>query len=200
MRGACALLLGMLSLVAAPCRAADVTPEGNFDDALAVYRAGDPGAARRQLLELARGHDARAQDLLAAMYLKGVGGPSSTREAMGWYCMLAHQPAGGRAVVNALWFLAEYQRTGGGVPGQDYSGGDPARENPLKALFWFRLMFWQERFYQQVVPEGVSLGRLGSASVRRQLSDEERERVDRRAQQWSASRLPASGEACLALP
>ena len=161
---------------------------------------GEAAAARIHLRRLARRHDARAQDMLAAMLLKGVGGPVFVSQAMGWYCMLAHHREGGRATVNALWFVAEYQRTGGGVPGHDYSLGEPGRENPLKALFWFRLLERQRQFYDEILAEGERLGRIGAGIVQRQLLDEERAQVEEAVRRWSPTKTPASLGLCLALP
>jgi TPR repeat protein len=154
----------------------------DFDAALEALRAGEVLAARAQMQVLAEQGEPRAQDVLAAMLLKGVGGPADVPAAMGWYCMLAHHPGGGRATVNALWRLAEYFRTGGGQPGRAYQDGDPAQENPLKALFWFEVMAQQQRHYAEVLPQGVRLGRIGAGRVRDLLLD------------------AADASACLALP
>ena len=193
------MLCALLALLAAPVLAQAPQPD-EFAQAMAQLRDGDDVAARARLLALSQANDPRAQDVLAAMLAKGVGGAASLLEAMRWYCMLAHHREGGRATVNALWRLAEFYRTGGGQPGLDYLTGDPGAENPVKALFWYRVMALQERYYQAVLPEGVRLGRIGAGMVRRALLPAELDAVEARLAQWSPGSAVPDPARCLALP
>jgi hypothetical protein len=189
------VLATVLALAAlAPVRAAD------FDAASELLERGALTRARAAFTDLARAGDARAQDALAAMLLQGIGGPRDVQGAMGWYCLLAHQPAGGREVVHALWFLAEYFRTGGGLPGERWNDGAREREDPVRAYFWFSLMAAQAEFYEQVLDEGVTLGRAGRHSVGRELYEGEKQQVERRLQRWEPDRIPGSAGTCLELP
>jgi len=159
---------------------------------------GNARAARAAFLTLAEANDADAQDALAAMWLEGIGGPADRETAMYWFCRLAHQPRGGRTVMRALWFLAEYFRTGGGLPGQRYTDGTRDLQNPLKAYFWYQVMVRQAELYDTTYDEARKLARLGRASVARELYDGEKQQVLRRAQRWSPSDPVTS--ACLNLP
>ncbi len=171
-----------------------------FEAARALLERREFVAAREALEPLASAGHLQAQSAIAAMVLKGLGGERSVDGAIGWYCRIAQQPAGGREVAHALWFLAEYFRTGGAVPGSGYRDGDPARENPLKALFWYRVMAGQKRYYQQVVSEAVRLGRLGAARVEKQLYASEVEQVTLRLTDWRPDPSLSDPKRCLSLP
>ncbi len=174
----------------------------DFAAAQALLERGDAARARGLLARLSLDGDPRAQRALARMLVAGVGGPADREEAMGWFCVLAHQPSGGRDVVQALWLLAEYFRTGGALPGFRYGEGRRDRENPLRAHFWFTLLATQDRHYEQVVEDAARLGALGMRSTGRELREGERERVARRAAGWQPLPDPAppARERCLSLP
>ena len=165
-----------------------------------LIASGNARSARGEMRELAQNGDADAQDALAAMWLEGIGGAADREVAMSWFCRLAHQPRGGRAVMRALWFLAEYFRTGGGLPGRRYLDGTRELQNPVKAYFWYQLMVKQAELYDVTLDEALKLGRLGSASVGRELLAGEKQQVDRRIQRWSPRDPVVSARTCLKLP
>ena len=190
-------------LLALPVLAAEA-PSGAAQDpfqrALTALAGGDFDTGLPALETLAREGDVRAQDALAALYLNGVGVGANVPRAMQWYCRVAHHRAGGRPVMHAAWFLAEYFRTGGGVPGSRYLEGDQSRADPLRAYFWFSVMAAQARLYQDTHADSVTLGKMGMNAVGRELYEEEKAALARALSAWSPARPVASGEACLALP
>jgi hypothetical protein len=111
-----------------------------------------------------------------------------------------HHPAGGENMARAAWFLAEYFRTGGGLPGPSYNHGVRGREDPVKAYFWFRVMVEQERLFDSAVEDAVNMGRLGASSVSRELYAQERQQVDARLERWRPDQVPPSPAQCLELP
>ena len=199
MRGVKALVL-LVACLAGVVEGERAPVSQRFSEALVLLESGQFVEARAMMHTLAAANHVEAQAAYAAMVLKGIGGPRSVAEAMGWYCRLAHQPAGGREVVHALWFLAEYFRTGGALPGSDYQAGELGKENPLKALFWFRLLALQGNYYQQVVAPGVRLGRLGAVSVTRQLLASEVQQVEAALARWRPGLAVDDAKQCLALP
>ncbi|MCH9675450.1 MAG: hypothetical protein K0U93_28695 [Gammaproteobacteria bacterium] len=168
-------------------------------DARTLLQAGDAAAARVAFSALAQADDIDAQDALAAMWLEGIGGPQDRSTAMVWYCRLAHQPRGGRLVMRAVWFLAEYFRTGGGLPGRRYNDGTPALQNPLRAYFWYQVMARQAELYQITRDEALKVGRLGSASVERELTIEEQKQVAHDVRRWSSRGPEQAAKTCLNL-
>ena len=104
----CRVAAALACLVTLPA----VPAQDDFEAAVGLLEQGASVRARSAFEALARAGDARAQDALAGMLVAGVGGSADREEAMSWYCVLAHQPGGGREVVHALWLLAEYFRTG----------------------------------------------------------------------------------------
>lgn len=183
----------ILALQAAPARA-------DLDAALARLERGDVAGALPELRALARGGDVRAQDTVAGLYLEGIGVERNVAEAMGWYCRVAHHPPGGPEVMHAVWFLAEYFRTGGGVPGRGYNDGRPQDENPLRAWFWFSVMAGQEALYEAVDERSRILGRIGVNAVGGVLLDGEKAAIRAALARWRPTRAVASTQACLALP
>lgn len=165
-----------------------------------LLSAGDAQGARVEFQRLAQHGDAEAQDALAAMWLEGIGGAADRSIAMAWFCRLAHQREGGRAVIRALWFLAEYFRTGGGLPGRRYTQGTRELQNPVKAYFWYQVMVRHRELYAVTYNEAGTLGRLGSASAARELSEDEKEQVREQALRWSPRERVSSAQACLNLP
>jgi len=158
-------------------------------------------AALGHLLPLAEVGQADAQALLAGLYLKGAGVPKDNRTAMAWLCRLAHQQAGGATVMHGIWFLAEYFRTGGGVPGAQYNHGSRRDENPLKAYFWFTLLAHQQQYFDTVHADSQRLGNLGRAETGRQLQDEEKAALDEVARLWRPRWQAVNGLlSCLDLP
>jgi TPR repeat protein len=184
----------MLVVLHAAPAAADV------DGALERLERGDFARALPELHGLARGGDVRAQDTLAGLYLKGIGVERDVVEAMGWYCRVAHHPRGGPEVMHAVWFLAEYFRTGGGVPGPGYNDGRAQDENPLRAWFWFSVMAGQQALYETVDERSRILGKIGVNAVGGVLLDEEKTALTAALGRWRPTRPVASAEACLALP
>ena len=102
--------------------------------------------------------------------------------------------------MHAVWFLAEYFRTGGGTPGPGYNDGRAENENPVRAYFWFSVMAGQQELYETVDERSVILGRIGANAVTGGLLGEERAALDEALGRWRPSRPVASAEACLALP
>lgn len=198
LRGAGRRLLGLLLL--AWCTAALPAGAAALDEARELLARGEVDRAREALRALALAGDAQAQEALAAMALDGIGVERDAERAMPWLCLLAHQSAGGPAVVRALWFLAEYHRTGGAVPGRGWSRGERGAENPLKAYFWYRVMAEQRRLYARVEPRARALGRMGAETAARELFEGERQLVERRLERWSPAETPASPRECLELP
>jgi len=161
---------------------------------------GDFATALPALQRLAEDGDVRAQDTLAGLHLQGIGTLRDVPAAMGWYCRVAHQPLGGAAVMHAVWFLAEYFRTGGGVPGPAYNAGRPEYENPLRAYFWFSVMAGQEDLYETLDDASVILGKIGANAVAGVLFTEEKTAIDEALKEWRPARPVDSADACLALP
>jgi TPR repeat protein len=191
--GRAAVLLAAL-LQASPAPAAD------YDAARGLLEDGAAEQARRAMRELALAGDARAQGALARMLVAGVGGPEDRTAGMQWFCVLAHQPDGGRAVVEAVWLLAEYFRTGGGLPGWRYTEGRREREDPVRAYFWFRLLASQGTHYGEVVQDALPLGALGARTTGRELTEAERRAVEDRLARWRPLPVPAQRARCLRLP
>jgi len=172
----------------------------DFDGALERLEQGDFAQALPELERLARGDDARAQDTLAGLYLEGIGVERDVPMAMSWYCRVAHHPQGGPEVMHAVWFLAEYFRTGGGVPGPAYNDGRLADENPLRAYFWFSIMAGQRGLYDTVDDRSVIMGKIGANAVGGVLFAQEKAALEEAVQRWRPTRPVDSGDACLALP
>lgn len=176
------------------------TAAGEFEGALAALERGEFATAIPTLEVLAEAGDPRAHDTLAAMYLQGIGVEADLPRAMQWYCRVAHDPAGGRPAMHAAWFLAEYFRTGGGVPGSHYLEGNQARSDPIRAYFWFLVMANQSGLYKETHADSVTLGKIGVNAVGRELYAEEKAGLARALAAWHPSRPVRSGEECLALP
>lgn len=193
-------LLLTLAMQAAGATEPAPAPSPALDAAAQLLRAGDLPAARAAYLALAESGEPLAQQAMAKMLLEGLGGAADRRAAMHWLCRLAHHRDGGPDVVRAQWYLAEYFRTGGGLPGQRYNDGDRAAEDPLKAYFWFGLMAAQPRLYARVEARAVTLGLVGMSQVARQLHEGERQQVARALERWTPGDTPPPGAACLHLP
>jgi hypothetical protein len=183
-------------VLGAPSAGADAV-----DLALARVEAGDTGGALPELERLARAGDPRAQDALAGILARGIGVRADVSGAMGWYCLLANHPEGGRPVMHAVWFLAEYFRTGGALPGSaGYRGGSREREDPIRAYFWFRVLERQAELYANVDGPSRRMGQVGAASVGRELYAQERAALDAAVARWRPrARFDAPAE-CLELP
>ena len=171
-----------------------------FDSVLEGLEKGDFAHAVAELDKLARAGDARAQDTLAGLYLQGIGVERDVARAMGWYCRVAHHAQGGAQVMHAVWFLAEYFRTGGGLPGPSYGDGRPEDENPLRAYFWFSVMAGQSGLFERVDEHSAILGKIGVNAVAGVLFDEEKASVQAALRRWRPGRPVASADACLMLP
>ncbi len=172
----------------------------DFDSAADALKNGDIDGGLREMQAVARGGDPRAQDALATMYLKGVGVTRDVRAAMSWYCMLAHHRKGGEGVMRAVWILAEWFRTGGGVPGQRYNDGKPENEDPLRAYFWFNVMARQKDLYEEVYDNSVRLGKIGMTMVGRVLYDEEKTALGAAVSRWRPTRSVSTPLRCLEIP
>ena len=134
------------------------------------------------------------------MYLRGLGVERDVRAGMSWYCMLAHHAEGGRGIMQAVWYLAEWFRTGGGMPGKHYNDGRRADEDPIRAYFWFSVMAEQKKLYQSVHDDSVRLGKIGRTSVGSVLYEEEKSDIADAVTRWHPGRPALSPEACLELP
>jgi hypothetical protein len=187
----CAMVLMLLGAGAA---------HADFEGALERLQGGDFARALPQLQSLAHGGDARAQDTLAGLYVAGIGVERDVPLAMSWYCRVAHQSRGGPQVMHAVWFLAEYFRTGGGLPGPSYNDGRPEDENPLRAYFWFSVMAGQQGLYDTVDDGSVILGKIGVNAVGGALFAAERAALEEAVERWRPTRPVDSGDACLSLP
>ena len=189
---ALAVVAATLALATSPGRvAADV------EAALALLKSGEATAARAEFRTLAESGDARAQEALATMAARGIGGQRDIALAMNWYCRLAHQAQGGRGVTRAQWMLAEYFRTGGALPELGYRSGRREDEDPVRAFFWYSLLAAQSRLFATVDDSAARLGRLGMNSVGRELYPSERAAVAAAVAAWRPS--PPSAD-CLELP
>ncbi len=167
------------------CAAADAAPDHDLSLS-ALRRAAEAG-------------DAGAQYALAHRYVSGAGVPVDVERAMQWLCRAVHHPPGGEQTARALWSLATYFRTGGGLPGDEHRG-ERAREDPIRAYFWFSVQAQQSRLFETGQPESELLGRLGRAQIAPLLYPEERARVDEAVRRWQPAHEVDSGTACLALP
>jgi len=195
------LLLVSLSVLAVEDVAETPSPlAGRFETAKTQLNNGNFQAAHRILLPLARAGYAEAQDVLAAMYLQGLGVAVNRQRAMQWYCALAHQPQGGRMVSRAVWLLAEYFRTGGGLPSYRYKGKRRENEDPYRAYFWFEILARQKNYYQQVYQDGEKLGNIGRYIMARQLTEAEIDQIKSFLERWEPQEPVVSLENCLALP
>lgn len=188
------LLAAVLSLAGHDSARAD------FQSAAAAFNRGEVATGIAEFESLASAGDARAQDALATIYLKGLGVPRNVDTAMSWYCMIAHQPEGGRGVMQAVWFLAEWFRTGGGIPGRHYNDGRRANEDPIRAYFWFSVMAKQKDLYRQVHEDSVRLGKIGMTAVGSALFDDEIAAVGEAVRKWRPERPIASPKRCLRIP
>ena len=171
-----------------------------FESAVAELERGAFATAIPTLRRLAEDGDPRAQDTLAGLYLEGIGVERDVGRAMEWYCRVAHDPGGGPEVMHAVWYLAEYFRTGGGVPGPGYNRGRREDEDPLRAYFWFAVMAGQAGLYEVVDDRSVILGKIGVNAVGGVLFAEERAALEAAVLRWRPGAPVASGEDCLALP
>jgi hypothetical protein len=171
-----------------------------FDIARGKMNNGNFNSAYKILRTLGTQGHANAQDVLASMYIQGLGVKIDRQKAMQWYCALAHQPQGGRLVSRALWMLAEYFRTGGGLPSKRYKGKSRKNEDPYRAYFWFEIMARQKNYFQEIYQDGEKLGNIGRYIVARQLEEAEIDQIKHYLQQWEPHEPVASLESCLALP
>lgn len=165
------LFLSLL-LFALPCVA------GPFEDAATAYKRGDYASAMRLYRSLADQGDARAQNSLGRMYLRGQGAGRDYREAMKWF-----RRAAALGIADAQYNLGEIYLREFGVE-QDlveaarwytraaeqghigaqftlavlYMIGQGVAKNQRKAAYWF------ERAATQGNPDAqVELGNLYSA-------------------------------------
>lgn len=191
---AAGLLAAIVLSVTLPCARAD------FDSAAESISRGEIAEGIAEFESLARAGDPRAQDALATIYLKGLGVPRDVGTAMSWYCMLAHQPRGGRGIMQAVWFLAEWFRTGGGIPGQHYNDGSRANEDPIRAYFWFSVMAMQKDLYQEVHQDSVRLGKIGMTAVGSALFDDEIAAIGEAVGEWGPEQPVSSAKRCLEIP
>ena len=182
------------------CGALATAATDSLEAAIADLERGNFAAALPALRRLARQDDPRAQSTLAGLYVQGIGVSRDLRRAMGWYCRVAHHRAGGPEVMHAVWFLAEYFRTGGGVPGSGYRRGRREQEDPRKAYFWFTVMASQADLYDSVDAPSELLGRIGINAVGGVLFAEERAALEAAVRGWRPERPVADPETCLALP
>jgi TPR repeat protein len=195
-----ARVLAVLLLASAGAGGADRARSPLLDAAAQLLREGDLPRARAAYRELAEAGDPLAQQAMARILLDALGGAADRRGAMHWLCRLAHHRDGGPDVVRAQWYLAEYFRTGGGLPGQRYNDGERAAEDPVKAYFWFGIMAAQQRHYAQVEASAVTLGQVGMSQVGRQLHEGERQQVLRALERWAPGEPPRADGDCLDLP
>lgn len=189
-----------LSLVFMALGATQNLARADFDSAADALKNGDIDGGLREMEAVAKGGDPRAQDALATIYLKGVGVTRDVRAAMSWYCMLAHYRQGGQGVMRAVWILAEWFRTGGGIPGQRYNEGKPENEDPLRAYFWFSVMAQQEDLYEEAHDNSVRLGKIGMTRVGRALYDEEKTALRAAVTHWRPTQSVSTPLRCLEIP
>ena len=119
---------------------------------------------------------------------------------MGYTCLVAHHAVGGKGVMTAVWVLAEYFRTGGGVPGAHYNAGKIEREDPYRAYFWFSVLANQAHLYEQVLEDSVRLGLVGKQSVARVLFENEKVILAAALNTWHVQPFTAGPENCLREP
>lgn len=187
-------------LVAGALMGPQFAVRGDFETAAAAVEQGDFKTAISELEPMAAAGDPRAQDALATMYLRGFGVERDVRAGMSWYCMLAHHAEGGRGIMQAIWYLAEWFRTGGGMPGKHYNDGHRADEDPIRAYFWFSVMAEQKVLYQSVHEDSVRLGRIGRTAVGSVLYEEEKLEIGEALARWQPDHPAASPDECLELP
>lgn len=173
---------------------------GDFETAAAALEREEFAAAFSQLQPLAAAGDLRAQDALATLYLRGLGVERDVRAGMSWYCMLAHHAQGGRGIMQAVWFLAEWFRTGGGMPGRHYNDGNRADEDPIRAYFWFSVMAEQKSLYETVHQDSVRLGKIGRTAVGSVLFEQEKSEIGEALSRWQPDQPAPTPERCLELP
>ncbi|MDX1513255.1 MAG: hypothetical protein R3174_05870 [Gammaproteobacteria bacterium] len=193
----CELFLAV-ALSAGPVTAE--TAPADFDAAAEAISRGDVQLGIDRFEKLALNGDARAQDALATIYLKGLGVERDVNAAMSWYCMLAHHPEGGLGIMQAVWFLAEWFRTGGGLPGRHYNDGNRASEDPIRAYFWFSVMAAQEKLFNEVHQDSVRLGKIGMTAVGSALYEEEIAALRVAVEKWRPDRPAESPQQCLEIP
>lgn len=180
--------------------AASAPARGDFESAAAAIEQGDFKTAFSELEPVATSGDPRAQDALATLYLRGLGVERDVRAGMSWYCVLAHHAEGGRGIMQAVWYLAEWFRTGGGMPGRHYNDGSRADEDPIRAYFWFSVMAEQKSLYDSVHEDSVRLGKIGRTAVGSVLFEKEKTEIGAALSSWRPSDPAPSPEQCLELP
>ncbi|HSS64241.1 MAG TPA: hypothetical protein VLS27_07385 [Gammaproteobacteria bacterium] len=173
---------------------------GDFESAAAAIEQGDFASAFAELEPMADAGDPRAQDALATMYLRGLGVERDVRTGMSWYCMLAHHAQGGRGIMQAVWYLAEWFRTGGGIPGRHYNDGNRADEDPIRAYFWFSVMAEQKTLYESVHEDSVRLGKIGRTAVGSVLFEQEKAEIGDAVSRWQPDHPAPTLQRCLQLP
>ena len=188
-------VLCVLMALAPPALAAP-----NFEDLQDMLAPGEFDAAAPHLEVLAGAGDKRAQGILANMYLSGQGRPVDIRKSMGFSCLEAHHVAGGKGIMNAAWLLAEYFRTGGGVPGSHYNAGSIGQEDPYRAYFWFSVLASQARLYHQVHQDSARLGELGMSVVGRVLYPQEKTMLAEVLENWRPEPFAGDPDDCLRQP
>lgn len=182
-----------------PSKVGDVTGDA-YAAALKLLEAGEAAPAIRALNALAAGNDLRAEGALANIYLEGLGVSRAPARAMQWYCRLAYHREGGETIMRGIWRMAEYLRTGGGVPGHGYSQADLEREDPIRALFWFEVLAQQERWYDAADASSQRIGRLGARELKSQLFPAELEKVRVALDSFDVANPPSPSETCLTHP
>jgi TPR repeat protein len=195
-----ALLVVLLACGLALPETVATTRQPDMEQVRELLAAGKAQEAQATARVLARAGNLQAQETLASMLLRGIGSAPDREAAMAWLCLRVHAPEGGRAVTQSLWLLAEYFRTGGGLPGRRYNDGDRSLEDPVKAYFWFKVMAGQKQYYDETVADAARLGRLGVGTLAKQLTPGERQSAQRRLETWSPAQRPESPARCLELP
>ena len=89
---------------------------------------------------------------------------------------------------------------GGGVPGYGYARRDPAREDPIRALYWYELLANQSRWFDSVDANSQRVGRLAAKRLRGDLFEAERARVATALAAFDATRAPPVNASCLRTP
>ena len=102
--------------------------------------------------------------------------------------------------MQAVWYLAEWFRTGGGIPGRHYNDGKRADEDPIRAYFWFSVLAEQKALYESVDEDSVRLGKIGRTAVGSVLFEQEKAEIGEALSRWGPKQPVSSPEQCLELP
>jgi len=139
-----------------------------FDDGIAAYNRGDFSLALKEWTPLAEKGEARAQVILATMYMDGLGVAKAPKTAMQWLVLAAKQ-----GHVRAQTYLAYL-----------YEDGYAEAPNLSQAHMWLKI----------AAARGDPLAALNLNRISKKLSPAERNVSEQRALEWLMDHREPSAE------